>query len=125
MLRPALVFCIVGPLIGAVAFDAIHLSLGAASGRPVSFELDDLGATLWFGWMFGFLPALLTGGLLTRWYTPSTLPFLVVKSAAIGAVVSLVFFGALFGVLLFGPEVIDGRFYKWLAPYAVAGAWRP
>lgn len=122
MLKPALLFGFFGPLIGVAALYVILLLMEAVSGRPVRSEhiLDDFGSMLLIGWMFGFVPALLTGALLSRWSASSTLA-LALKSAAIGAIVSSLFFGAIFGVGLFGAMLLDLHLLRFVAPFAVAG----
>lgn len=122
-LRPVLVFGCLGPVIGVTALYVILPLMEIVSGRPVRTEhlFDDFTAILFIGWVLGLLPALLTGALITRW-SPASVPALLLKSATIGAVVSLLFFGMMFGLVLFGPESLNRHLFSLVAPYAVAGA---
>lgn len=121
--RPVLIFGCLGPLIGVAAlFYVILPFMEVSGGRPVQrgHFFDDFTSILFIGWVLGLLPALLTGALITRW-SATSMPALLLKSAIIGAVVSLVFFGTMFGVVLFGPESINRRLLGFVAPFAVAG----
>ena len=120
--KPALLFGFFGPLIGVAALYVILLSVDAVSGRPVRNEhiFDNFAVMLLIGWMFGLVPALLTGALLTRWSASSTLARLILTAATIGAVVSLLFFGAIFGIGIFGPQP-DRHLFGFVAPFALAG----